>query len=51
MQPDQPNPWIIVQMLFVKMSNTAGVKEFELQGASSASGRRNAVTEAAMGET
>jgi hypothetical protein len=51
MQPDQPNPWLIVQMLFVKMSYTAGAKEFELQGASSVSGRRNAVAEATMGET
>ena len=51
MQPDQPNPWFIVNMIFGKMISAAGAKEAELQGASSVSGRRNVVSEAAMGET
>jgi hypothetical protein len=51
MQPDQPNPWHIVLMTFMKMISAAGAKEAELQGASSVSGRRNAVAEATQGET
>ena len=51
MQPEQPNPWWIVNMVFAKLVRTAGAKEVELQGASSASGRRNAAVEAALGET
>ena len=35
MQPAQPNPWIILHMIFAKMISTAGAKEAELQGASS----------------
>ena len=50
MQPDQPSPWMIVNMIFVKMISAAGAKEAELQGASSVV-RRNAVIEAAQGET
>ena len=50
MQPEQPNPWIIVAMIFAKMTSAAGAKEAELQGASSVV-RGNAVTEAMQGET
>ena len=50
MQPEQPNPWYIVQMIFVKMISAAGAKEAELQGASSVV-RGNAMVEAQMGET
>ena len=50
MQPDQPNPQLIVMMIFVKMTSAAGAKEVELQGASSVV-LRNAVVEAAQGET
>ena len=50
MQPDQPNPWFMVIMIFTKMISTAGAKEAELQGASSAV-RVSAVNEAAQGET
>ena len=50
MQPEQPNPWQMVSMIFVKMINAAGVKEAELQGASSVV-RGNAMTEAVQGET
>ena len=50
MQPDEPNPWMVVNMIFAKMVSTAGAKEAELQGASSVV-RRNAVIEAAQGET
>jgi hypothetical protein len=35
MQPKQPNPWLIVVMIFTKMISAAGAKEAELQGASS----------------
>ena len=35
MQPDQPNPWFIVAMIFAKMTSAAGAKEAELQGSSS----------------
>ena len=35
MQPEQPNPWCIVFFIFTKMISAAGVKEAELQGASS----------------
>jgi hypothetical protein len=35
MQPDQPNPWAMVLMIFTKMISAAGAKETELQGASS----------------
>ena len=50
MQPEQPNPWHMIFMIFTKMISTAGAKEAELQGASSVV-RRNAVTEAIQGET
>ena len=50
MQPEQPNPWHIVVMIFLKMVSAAGAKEAELQGASSVV-RGNAVTEAMQGET
>ena len=50
MQPDQPNPWFIVLLIFVKMGTAAGAKEAELQGSSSIM-RGNAVTEAMQGET
>jgi hypothetical protein len=51
MQPEQPNSWHIVQMIFAKMISAAGAKEAELQGASSVV-RANALTEAIMqGET
>ena len=51
MQPDQPNPDLIVRMILVKMISAAGAKEAELQGASSVM-RVNAVNEAMMqGET
>jgi hypothetical protein len=50
MQPEQPNPWHIVGMIFSKMISAAGVKEAELQGASSVM-RGNAVVEAMRGET
>ena len=50
MQPAQPNPWHIVLFIFGKMISTAGVKEAELQGASSVV-RGNAVVEAMQGET
>jgi hypothetical protein len=50
MQPEQPNPWLIVSMIFAKMISAAGAKEAELQGASSVV-RRNTVLEAIHGET
>ena len=56
MQPDQPNPWMMVNLIFMKMISTAGAKEAELQGASSVV-RGNAlslippVNEAMQGET
>ena len=50
MQPAQPNPWLVVVMIFNKMVSAAGAKEAELQGVSSVV-RGNAVIEAAMGET
>ena len=50
MQPEQPNPWHIVAMIFAKMISAAGAKEAELQGSSSVV-RRNAATEAVQGET
>jgi hypothetical protein len=50
MQPEQPNPWIIVLFIFAKMTSAAGAKEAELQGASSVM-RGNVVTEAMQGET
>jgi hypothetical protein len=50
MQPDQPNPWFMVIMIFTKMISTAGAKEAELQGASSVV-RGNATVEALQGET
>ena len=50
MQPDQPNPWMIVMFTFTKMISAAGAKEAELQGASSVV-RGNAVAEAMQGET
>jgi hypothetical protein len=50
MQPDQPNPWQIVNFIFVKMVSAAGAKEAKLQGSSS-SMRGNAVVLAMQGET
>ena len=50
MQPEQPNPWLIVVMIFAKMISAAGAREAELQGASSVV-RDNAVQEAIRGET
>ena len=50
MQPDQPSPWAIVTMIFMKMISAAGAKEAEFQGASSVM-RGNALVEAAQGET
>jgi hypothetical protein len=50
MQPEQPNPWHIVLMIFLKMISAAGAKEAELQGASSVV-RGNAALEAMQGET
>ena len=50
MQPEQPNPWHIVAMIFIKMISAAGAKEVELQGSSSVV-HRNATTEAMQGET
>ena len=50
MQPDQPNPFIIVIMIFAKMISAAGAKEAELQGASSVV-RRNAMDDVMQGET
>ena len=50
MQPEQPNPYLILMMMSTKMVSAAGAKEAELQGASSVV-RRNAVIEAMQGET
>ena len=50
MQPAQPNPGLIVIMIFAKMISAAGAKEAELQGSSSFV-RGNAVIEAVQGET
>ena len=50
MQPEQPNPWHIVVMIFAKMTSAAGAKEAELQGASSVV-RGNAAMEAMQGDT
>jgi hypothetical protein len=50
MQPDQPNPELIVVVAFNKMISAAGAKEAELQGSSSVM-RVNAVDLAARGET
>ena len=50
MQPAQPNPWLILHFIFMKMISAAGAKEAELQGASSVV-RGNAAFEAMQGET
>ena len=50
MQPEQPNPWLMLSMIFIKMISAAGAKEAELQGASSVV-RGNAAIEAIQGET
>ncbi len=50
MQPDQPNPWMIVSTICFKMISVAGAKEAELQGASSVV-RTNMEMEAIVGET
>ena len=50
MQPEQPNPWHMIFMIFTKMISGAGAKEAELQGASSVV-RRNEAMEAVAGET
>ena len=49
MQPEQPNPWHMVTLIFVKMISAAGAKEAELQGSSSVV-RGNAAVEAIHGE-
>ena len=59
MQPDQPNPWHMVFVIFMKMVSAAGAKEAELQGASSVirgnnwliEAAQNAVAEAKQSET
>jgi hypothetical protein len=50
MQPEQPNPWFIVIMIFTKMVSAAGAKKAELHGSSSVM-RVNAAIEAMQGET
>ena len=50
MQPTQPNPWLILAMIFQKIISAAGAKEAELQGSSSVM-RVNAAQEAIQGET
>jgi hypothetical protein len=50
MQPEQPNPWSIMAMVFSKMVSAVGAKGAELQGASSVM-RGNATIEAMRGET
>ena len=50
MQPHQPNPWMIVSIIFQKMISAAGAKEAELQGTSSVM-RGNAAIDAMQGET
>jgi hypothetical protein len=50
MQPEQPNPSMMVNVILLKMISVAGAKEAELQGSSSVV-RGNAVIEAAQGET
>ena len=50
MQPDQPNPYNMVAMIFIKMIAAAGAKEAELQGSSSVV-RGNAAVEALQGQT
>ena len=50
MQPEQPNPYHVVLMIFLKMIGAAGAKEAELQGTSSVV-RGNAIHEAMQGET
>jgi hypothetical protein len=50
MQPEQPNPWLIVQLVFGKMTSSAGAKETELQGSSSVV-RRNAVVDSIVAQT
>jgi hypothetical protein len=50
MQPEQPNPWLIVVIIFSKMIRAAGAKEAELQGSSSVM-RANVVTQALWGGT
>jgi hypothetical protein len=44
MQPDQPNPTLIVVFIFMKMINAATAKEAELQGSSSVYMRGNVVS-------
>ena len=50
MQPEQPNPWLLVHLMFTKMVSAAGAKEAELQGVSSVM-RVNAMVMTALGET
>jgi hypothetical protein len=50
MQPEQPNLWHIMAVIFVNMSSGAGAKEVELQGSSSVI-HRNVALEAMHGET
>jgi hypothetical protein len=50
MQPEQPNPYMIMLMIVIKMISAAGLKEAELQGSSSVM-RGNVVVEATQGET
>jgi hypothetical protein len=50
MQPEQPNLWHIMAVIFVNMSSGAGAKKVELQGSSSVI-HRNVALEAMHGET
>ena len=50
MQPGQPNPYFIVELIFGKMIRAAGAKEAELQGSSSVM-HGNALQNAMLGET
>jgi hypothetical protein len=49
MQPAQPNPWLIVKMIFTKMIGATGAKEAELHGSSSVV-RQNAAIETTKGD-
>jgi hypothetical protein len=51
MQPTQPNPWLTLNMVVDNMQATAGARQKELEGASSSSGRKNAVIDAVSGVT
>ena len=51
MQPAQPNPWLALQMVVTNMRQTVGVRQKELEGASSISDRKNAMIDALSGVT